>query len=449
MLVTILIASLTALFTLSSRTEVVCEGTLPVQSNYCYLTDATTGSYGQLTCGKSSHLQLTGWDGCRLRGIRLNVHSNQSSGSGSLSVLVGQDTLWSVKNRSFSSTDWAGQYMTDWVEIGRDLDILIPAGETVDIIISATENSLYVGSYEIDYEPSAVSNQSSTMVNFVTGLDTVPAALQATDGVVVLPAWCDTLSWFFVGWSETPVSEGELGAAIYYAGDVYTVTRQTTLWAVYSDIKERRMAENVKDGNYVLAMYNVFTETVYGQGKGLAMSGCVDDACVGVRVVDICRNEDGGYNMLSDIESGMVYDVWLDTDSMMYIENALYACGIGYADKFLVDDLMPWRYRMLEDNTLGLYYECEGKNYALYIGSGVDGVSPVVAYAQPMQVSKWTNGGMIFFPAVTRSYTSWPCGEGSHVLNTEVEHDVEGTFRMGMYEIRVKNGKKYLQMLHM
>ena len=103
MLLGFIFSILTATYSLSSTTLVEVSGDVPTGSTYTYERSATSGQKGQMTEGNSTRLHLEGWDGCTIHSIDLQMHSNKSSGRGSLQVCVGEDVIWSVVDETFSS----------------------------------------------------------------------------------------------------------------------------------------------------------------------------------------------------------------------------------------------------------------------------------------------------------------------------------------------------------
>jgi hypothetical protein len=57
-------------------------------------------------------------------------------------------------------------------------------------------------------------------VEFNTGMDSMPRPIIQSElgGVVILPTWCDTLDWYFVGWSEIQVLENDEVVELLHAG---------------------------------------------------------------------------------------------------------------------------------------------------------------------------------------------------------------------------------------
>ena len=112
-------------YTLSSTTTIEQSGTPPESSVATYDRTTTTGKKGQMTAGNSTRLELKGWDGCTIKRVELQMHSNTRSGAGSLSLVIGNDTLWQIDNQPFSDKSWAGGYTTNWLPITRSMNTIV------------------------------------------------------------------------------------------------------------------------------------------------------------------------------------------------------------------------------------------------------------------------------------------------------------------------------------
>ena len=450
MLLGFVFSILTATYSLSSTTSIEVSGDVPMESLYSYATSARTGTRGQMTSGNSTHLQLKGWGGCRINSITLQMHSNKSSGTGSLMVRVGDEIVWSISNEDFCSSSWASAYTTEWVDVTNRIRHVVPMDADIDIIISATENSLYIGSYTIEYEEAP---ERCYTVDFSTGLDIAPTMqTQVSIGApVLLPEWQDTLDWRFLGWSEEEVLETSSVPTVMPAGVQYFPSKNTTLWAVYSDGDALASVIDYQSDRYVVTMCNAFTETVLGAGRGMAMLGSVNNGEVALRDVGMIRSDDGGYILESPVDKNMAYHVDFVSDSTLTITHVSSNTYVGYAERSLSAIQSLWRYRVLDDGSLLVYYLYSEKSYILYFGTGVNGTNEYIsAYSQSTLVDLYTEGALVLFPAVIIHYTSWPFGKGDGVENVLLQHDGEDrVFRFGIYELHVKDGKKTLHLLHM
>ena len=122
MLLGLIISILTATYSLNSTNTVEQTGTAPNASVAIYERTATTGQKGQMTAGNSTRLELSGWSGCYIKRVELQMRSNSKSGAGSLIMTIGADTLWHIENQTFDKNVWAGQYTTSWVAITKSMN---------------------------------------------------------------------------------------------------------------------------------------------------------------------------------------------------------------------------------------------------------------------------------------------------------------------------------------
>ena len=401
---------LKATYTLTSTTTVKQSGTPPKSSSAIYERTAKAGQKGQMTAYNSTRLELNGWDGCTIKRVELQMHSNTRSGAGSLSLVIGNDTLWQIDNQPFSDKSWAGKYSTDWLPITRSMNTIVKENECIEINISATANSLYINSYTIYYDPPVVP-QCYT-VTFYTGLDTCPFSLtqSAPDKPLILPAWQDTAEWYFLGWSEVEVLENQLTMPLLSAGDTYFPRKNTTLWSVYSNQRENSAISEYISGQYAIAMYSEYTDR---EEKGILMDGYVqENGFISTQPVEMMKNHDGAYCIQSMLPKDVFYDVQFnEKDSMLTLMHNTTKSKIGHkstklssSDNLSSDDYL-WKYKVLDDGSLVIYYSYNCKDYALFMGL----VASWVAYAQPINMAKWPENALWLFPKV--EITTWPFGK--------------------------------------
>lgn len=401
-------------YTLSSTTTIEQSGTPPESSVATYDRTTTTGKKGQMTAGNSTRLELKGWDGCTIKRVELQMHSNTRSGAGSLSLVIGNDTLWQIDNQPFSDKSWAGEYSTDWRTVAISTNTLVKKNECIEINISATENSLYINSYTIYYDPPVVP-QCYT-VTFYTGLDTCPFTFtqSAPDEPLILPILQDTAKWYFLGWTEVEVLDNQLITPLLSAGDTYLPRKNMTLWSVYSNHRENKAVSEYISGQYAIAMYNEYTDM---EEKGILMNGYVQNGVVSTQPVWLQRNSDGVYCIYSTLKENVLYDVQFYEDSTVSIMHHDTKRMIGYKGEklFTIDTL--WQYRVLEeDGSLAIYYPYDDKYYALYMGlKTIGNINLTVAYSQEINIPIWCKFGLWLFPKV--EITTWPFGKYDNITN--------------------------------
>ena len=167
MLLGLLFSILSVTYTIETSSSVSTSGTPPADSEAIYSRTGTTGQVGQMTAGNSTLLTLNGWDGIELDSVVLQMRSNKSAGAGSLTMRIGDATVWTINDADFSHKTWHGSFTNEWTTISRWIGEKVPKDQAINILIEASKNSLYVKSYTLYYtlpEPEAYT------VTYVTGI---------------------------------------------------------------------------------------------------------------------------------------------------------------------------------------------------------------------------------------------------------------------------------------
>ena len=456
MLLGLLLSVLTATYTVTSTTEVEPSGVFPANSTYDYSRTASTGQKGQMTAGNGTTLRIDGWDDCVVEEVTLVMHSNKGNGKGVLSMTVGNEVVWKIEDKPFSHKQWAGSYSTDWVEVRQEINTTVPIGGVIQIQIAATENSLYIGEYRIRYTAPAPVGY---MVSFTTGMDAAPEALteSSAGGGVVLPQWIDTAEWRFVGWSEVALENNVTDLKdneILHAASRYYPQRDTRLWAVYMNgEKTMKSVADYVNGEYLMVMKNATTELA-GKDVAAAMRGAVvtEEGQVVTKPVVVAKDDEAWVMDNSVWTEDMVYVLEMGDDSTLTIQHISSGEWIGYEGSRLISRQSVWQYKVVDDGTLVVYYTIGKQAYALYMDNGLHATDlTITAYAQPMKVERWTENALMLFPAQMAEYTSWPLGKGNGIENMFVPQQVvegEALVRVGNYMLYIKDGRKYLKLLH-
>jgi len=149
--------SVTATYTVSSTSSVTTSGVTPEGSSATF-SNTYTNNKVQITANNSMTLTLSGYEGHVIKGITLSMHSNNSAGAGSLSVVAGTTTLASIANAAFNTSSWYGAWSgSTFVDVTPTMSnstYVVKQGENVVIVITASQNSLFCQSFEIEYEAS-------------------------------------------------------------------------------------------------------------------------------------------------------------------------------------------------------------------------------------------------------------------------------------------------------
>lgn len=139
-------------YTVLSDETVLSSGDVPIGSLAAF--KSSYNRRNQLIAGTSATLTLSGVEGIKIRSITLYMHSNKSSGAGSLVVTNGQTPVWTIDNAAFNTHSWNGAYTTDTATVFHLFTTPLECTDRLQITIAASVNSLYILRYDIEYEPA-------------------------------------------------------------------------------------------------------------------------------------------------------------------------------------------------------------------------------------------------------------------------------------------------------
>lgn len=442
----VLFSVFTTTFTVASRQAVETDGDVPDGSQAAYSCTASTGQKGQMTAGNATTLRLTGWEGCCIQSVTLNMHSNKSAGAGSMQMRIGSDVVWQIADADFAHTSWNGEFSNSWVDISAPIYRTVTVGEAIEIHIEASKNSLFINSYTITYE---IADSQPHTVSFVTGITgrTLPSLTEKEAGAgILLPTLPDSAVWHFAGWSEYEVAEDEESATWQQAGKRYYPKSDCTLWAVYSDSEGLLPVTDYQSGDYIIT--SRFWSAAMVGDVCLPADYQVRHKVVETRPIDILLNEEGQYLLQSTAKADMLYSVTLLSDSLLTIHNTLTGNPIGFRTSQLETVESQWHYRILEDRSLLVYHEQKGRAFMLTFGYGVGATcDSLVAYVQGFDLSTATADGLWLFAPSEAVFTTWPFGKITALPTVPARNTYdEQVMPFGIYEIRVHNGKKVLHL---
>lgn len=136
-------------------------GTVP-QDSWAYFQNdygATTGNrYNQIPRNRKAVLWLEGWQGCTIKGITLNMCSNNKAGQVGLSVSDGETEIFKFSPVDFADAGWFGQWVSKdlgvYVDVTKQIDAPTLTADVAGITVKGgtKEGSVYLNSITIDYE---------------------------------------------------------------------------------------------------------------------------------------------------------------------------------------------------------------------------------------------------------------------------------------------------------
>lgn len=289
----------------------------------------TTARGSQITTGNSATLTFSGFDGLKILSLSLQMRSNQSSGGGSLTLLLGMTEIASIPTAPFADAVWNGSFSTEWVNVTVPLQGSFTVGEgvTFTIIVEAATNSLYVGGCTVTYYADDTPLLPMT-VGFYTGTEeSISPVTEVRGGKgVLLPALQDADSvWHFLGWTEAPLPHTDVCPAFYRAGEQYFPKKNTTLYALYTN--KLSITPLVQDTLPESGVYALVSAAPYN----CMMAGGVEDKKVGSSAAVPYLGPDSLYYLsMETIPQENRYSIQFTTDSTATIKHVASNRFIGY-----------------------------------------------------------------------------------------------------------------------
>ena len=175
-------ADVTATYTVNTVNTVTVTGTAPTGSSASVSTTGAINSGRVQLAGNNGEknyiLTLSGYDGKIIKGLKVKLGSNKSSGNAALTFKAGETTLATIASANLNDESWFGS----WVSSGSEKNVTLTStsyvvGEDENLVVTIknTANSAYVYYVSIVYEtpvPSLTLNKSA--LNF--GDDVVKGA---------------------------------------------------------------------------------------------------------------------------------------------------------------------------------------------------------------------------------------------------------------------------------
>ncbi|MCQ2347087.1 MAG: hypothetical protein MJZ92_04075 [Paludibacteraceae bacterium] len=432
-------------FTVSSRTSIDISGDMPKGAEVECVQSATTGTKTQLTQGNSMTFNFLNWQGQEIQRISLEMKSNKKSGAGWLTFSVNNSIAWEIKNASFASSVWHGNFSEEWVEVSQSFSpALVCETDKMQLVVEATSNSLYVASVSIEYKRSAPTPYT---VDFVTNTgNTIESITEQEEGsgIVLPPNSWENADWHFVGWTKSPVEDTKLQPDYLPAGTTIYPQQNQTFYALYqsADAQEGRwQLLQPQSGKYLI-----------GCALSIVAYGGVEDAQIATIEASIRYSQntfgEKQWCLLSTPGESQAYGITFLTDSTATIQHIESEQFIWHnKQNHLSASYGEWNYRLTEDSTWLFYYRSisDGKMYALY--PYVENLDDPFVFRLE-HLGNFQSGGILLFPYNKKAtqYTSYPLGHQEDVHQTLAQPQGEFIVPFGIYEIHIIDGKKSLRL---
>ena len=403
--------------TVKSKKEVSATGDVPEGMNVTY---ACTYQKGDVRANDTATLNISGMGGMEIEQIDVYLTSNKTAGAGVITMKADGQQIYAIDG---TFKDWFGAYnKTDSLPITWTGEQTLVNG-TLEVQVVGTTNSLHIKNYVITYSKAETTPYSVTLM--VDGTEYEVLTEKAGGKGIDLP-WVDNISsWEFEGWSETEFWDTEAISPVplLYPGEKYYPQEDCTLWAVYKQDRTPAMS-------YVTDL----TDDVYlymNNKTHLALSGVPADGIMEVTYVNVY--DDQQYYLIE----------FQGTDTA-YITHMMSETPIGYSNNAkLIASASPWKVYHDGEETL-FYAIINNKPYLLWLSMTdeyVENVHAGLLQADPMSSPMRLQSTLM--PAQLYMYT---CHPGKAALEDVKEEGREYIVPLGNYNLKIINGKKYLEL---
>lgn len=266
---------------------------------------STTSNYkDRITADNRATLCLLNLPDGRIDYIAVYMHSNKTSGAGSLSLKLNEVTIASVSDKKFS--DWPGQtaFTDEYVPVYFNGPWEISDGTTLELKINASANSLYFSQVDVSFTQGAVKPYTVTFNWNTSEGDKHTAVTESSIGAGIILPDCqlqsftlDDEDWAFVGWTNDRVLARMYSApALWYPGKSYYPVRNMNMFAVYKTVTD--IAPIMQDTLYKSGMYALVMTS--GVDSYYMAQGGVNEKRIAAVPCDIEMQEDGRYRLMQD-----------------------------------------------------------------------------------------------------------------------------------------------------
>ena len=353
--------------TVASKTaaEVTGDETEKVEAEF-----STTSNYkDRITADNQATLTLLHVPHGQIDYIAVYVHSNKTSGAGSLSLKLNGVSIASVADKKFS--EWPGQtaYTAEYVPVWFNGPWDVEDETTLTLQINASANSLYLSHMEVSFTKGAVKPYTVTFNWNTSEGDKTTTLTEKSIGSGILLPQCQLTSfvldgeeWAFVGWSkERVVAKMKAEPALLYAGKMYYPSQNTSLYAIYKTVSETEPI--MQDTLYESGMYAMVM--VQSEGNYYMATGTVENKQIMAKPCNVEMQADGRYRLMQNyVPADARYEVIFDEQTLT-ITNLNANSPIGYSSTYLATNNNAWEWCKRMNHSTAMYFASSTNGDAL------------------------------------------------------------------------------------
>lgn len=386
-------------------------GTVPHDIEVSY---ANTYNKGQVRAGDVATLTLGNMGGITVERVSLAMRANAKSGSGTITVTADEQSL--------------AQKTVTWQSVSDDVELFKGQKhgvETMTVRVTGTENSVYVDAFTIEWSPRA--SQHVILMRGSTPVDTLTEE-HGMDGVL-LPTLQNEAHWRFTGWSKKEFWTVYDEPAYHPANSRY-YPENDTLWAVYQ-WEEVNTGERIYETEVTSGVYMYVDRETQMALTGVPVEGTMERATANI------------------YDANQHYELAFADDNTVNITHVPTGTPIGYHGKQMAAKATPWNVYHQGDQTL-FYTTIDSKTYVLWLNimeGGGNETHAGLLLANPGNSPMGLLGTMM--PTEIYAFTCHP--EAMVGIEDVPDEGMSGsgnerTVQVGIYELHIRNGKKYIKL---
>ena len=256
----------TATYSITAKNTFTTTGSVPSGSSATLA--ETNNTSKQMTAGNSQTVTLSGYISIKITKITLSTRSNSSSGAGNFSYSLDGGTTFIdiIATSNFSTSGWHGAWSTSYVDVEKTTDISVRS--SIIFKVAATANSLYVESYDIQWETVELPDLSSIAVSGTPSKTTYYSG-ESFDptGITVTATYSDSSTANVTSsctYAPSPLTQGTTSVTVSYTEGEITRTASVSGLTVTAapSLTTVSFGSNSEDNNWTESAQNIGSDYV-------------------------------------------------------------------------------------------------------------------------------------------------------------------------------------------
>lgn len=256
----------TATYSITAKNTFTTTGSVPSGSSATLV--ETYGTSKQMTATNSQTVTLSNYTNAKISKITLSAHSNSKAGAGSLSYSLNGGSSFTdiIATSNFNTSGWYGAYSSSYVDVIKNVDITVSS--SIIFKVTASANSLYVESYDIQWEEIELPDLSSISVSGTPSKTTYYAGENFdSTGITVTATYSDSSTANVTSsctYTPTPLTQGTTSVTVSYTEGGVTKTTAVNGITVGAALAQTvvKFGTNLEDNSWTESAQNIGSDYV-------------------------------------------------------------------------------------------------------------------------------------------------------------------------------------------